>query len=366
MNEIDQMLNDSAVRFFSDLCSREVLDQVEHGAWLQQPWQDMQAMGLTSAAVMETDDHDGKLGLKSLGLLARQAGRFNLPLPLSETFMAHRALRAAGIHVDEDMPIGMSTLCGTGALTAQRVDDGYLVEGHVGRVAWGRHCPWTLAAGRMEGKSFLALLPAATRIQPGVNLAGEPRDNLYYEKTRIDAAHLLVLETDDLLQQIISEGALFRSMQLTGAMQRALEMTIDYAREREQFGRPISKFQAIQHQIAELAAQTASATAAADAAAHASSHGAARLEIAMAKIRCSEAATVAYRIAHQVHGAMGFTHEHSLHLTTRRLMSWRDEFGSDEYWAQWLGTALSTMEAGSLWSFITEPAEALTQGATHD
>ncbi|MCC2594857.1 hypothetical protein LKR43_00715 [Pusillimonas sp. MFBS29] len=363
MNEIDQMLNDSAIRFFTDLCTRDVLDEVERGVWLQEPWQDMQAMGLTSAAVMDTDDIDGNLGLKSLGLLARQAGRFNLPLPLVETFMAHRALRTAGIPVDEDMPIGMSTLCSTSTLTAQQDGDGYIVDGKAGRVAWGRHCPWILATGSKEGKLFLALLPAATRVQPGVNLAGEPRDTLHYENVRIDGAHLRVLETDELLDQIICEGALFRCMQLTGAMQRALEMTIEYAREREQFGRPIAKFQAIQHQIAEQAAQTASATAAADAAAHASRVGPARLEIAMAKIRCSEAATVVYRVAHQVHGAMGFTHEHNLHLTTRRLMSWRDEFGSDDYWAQWLGATLSGMEEGSIWPFITDPAEALNQGA---
>src|SRR3546814_14546534 len=102
-------------------------------------------------------------------------------------------------------------------------------------------------------------------------------------------------------------------------------------------------------QISDQAGQTASATAAADAATHASAQRAARVQVAMAKTRTSEAATLSCAIAHQVHGAMGFTHEHSLHLSSRRLLAWRDEFGSDSYWANWLGTAIPRITGASLW-----------------
>src|SRR5690606_8762321 len=108
---------------------------------------------------------------------------------------------------------------------------------------------------------------------------------------------------------LVWEGALLRSQQMAGAMQRVLDMTITYALEREQFGRAIAKFQAIQQQIAEQAGQTASVAAAAEAATLlASSHSPAPAPIAMAKIRASESAGQVCAIAHQVHGAMGFTH----------------------------------------------------------
>src|SRR3546814_20288273 len=87
------MLNDAAVRFFTDLCSREVLDQVEAGKWLPEPWSEMRDLGLVGAAVMPLDEGVDGLPLKSLCTLARQVGRFNLPMPLVETFIAQRALR---------------------------------------------------------------------------------------------------------------------------------------------------------------------------------------------------------------------------------------------------------------------------------
>ena len=90
-----------------------------------------------------------------------------------------------------------------------------------------------------------------------------------------------------------------------------------YAGERVQFGRPIGRFQAVQQQLALAAAEVAAASAAAEAAARAADADgvlAAELPIAMAKARTSEAAGAVARIAHQVHGAIGFTREHDLRL----------------------------------------------------
>ncbi len=356
MNELDQMLNDSAVRFFTDLCTREILDSVEQGNWLPGAWADLREMGLVSAAVMEVEPDVHGLALTSLCTLARQIGRFNVPLPIVETYIAQRLLTQAGIPFDEAEPLSLSTFSLCAPVTLRETQGGYIANGIVRRVPWGRHVAGVVAAIQVGGKDGVALLPRGNIEARNANLAGEPRDTHAYQDTFIPASNVSFTDAGGILARLPLEGALFRSAQITGALQKVLEMTIAYAKDRQQFGRPIAKFQAIQHQIAELAAQVASATAAADAAVHANAGGLAATEIAFAKIRASEAATLACAIAHQVHGAMGFTHEHALHLSTRRLLSWRDEFGSDSHWAEWVGNRLEKLDGASLWRYITSPS----------
>lgn len=365
MNDIDQMLNDSALRYFSDMCTREVLNKVEQGQWLPDAWHGMQEIGLVSAASMETEPGQIGLPLQSLNMLARLAGRFSVPMPIVETYLAQRALTRHGIAFDENQPLGVSTLTVDTAITlTPAANGGYIVNGRLSRVAWGRHASGIVVSARLNNKNCIVLLPAAKTLHKQENLAGEPRDTLIYEQVVIAQECVAFINHASEANQLTYEGALFRCMQITGALQKALEMTLEYAKEREQFGRPIAKFQAIQHQIAEMAAQVASATAAADAAAHLSAIHPNPEAIAMAKIRCSEAATLGGAIAHQVHGAMGFTHEHNLHLNTRRLLSWRDEFGSDSHWANWLGQRIQSLSADELWTFVTSLPSSNTPPAT--
>jgi alkylation response protein AidB-like acyl-CoA dehydrogenase len=146
-----------------------------------------------------------------------------------------------------------------------------------------------------------------------------------------------------------------RAAQMGGAMEAALEYATQYANDRVQFGRPIGKFQAIQHQIALLAEEAAAAQMAVDSAASrfAERRPDAELAAAAAKIRAGEAAGKITEIAHQVHGAIGFTEEHTLHYLTRRLWSWRDEFGNETYWAGVLGRHIVDAGAAGLWPLIT-------------
>jgi acyl-CoA dehydrogenase len=128
-------------------------------------------------------------------------------------------------------------------------------------------------------------------------------------------------------------------------------MTTDYANGRIQFGKPIGRYQAVQHLLAVLATQVAAAGAAADIAAS-SFQEASMLAIASAKLRVGEAAGICAAIAHQVHGAMGYTEEHRLNFFTKRLWSWRDEFGSEASWGRYLGRYAIAAGAEALWPFI--------------
>jgi acyl-CoA dehydrogenase len=144
---------------------------------------------------------------------------------------------------------------------------------------------------------------------------------------------------------------------MAGALQAILDLSVAYANERVAFEKPIGKFQAIQHSLAKLAGETAAALAAASSAAdaiHSTAHfdEAVFLEVASAKIRVGEAVTAGAAIAHQVHGAIGFSQEHVLHRYTQRLWAWRDDFGSESYWALRLGQLVARNGADALWPML--------------
>lgn len=153
-------------------------------------------------------------------------------------------------------------------------------------------------------------------------------------------------------------GALCHAAMMTGAMEWALEQAIQYANDRVQFGKPIGKNQALQQALAQAAGDVASARMASRMAARDF-----RLDdptfaervafgVAVAKVRCGEAASRVAAVSHQVLGAIGFTREHSLHYATRRLWSWREAYGADAWWAQRLGETAIRARSNSFWPAI--------------
>jgi acyl-CoA dehydrogenase len=196
----------------------------------------------------------------------------------------------------------------------------------------------------------VAVVPRhAATVREAENLAGEPRDDVSFPTIELADAAVRAAPSGIDADALACRAALARSLLLAGALERVLAMTVHQAREREQFGRPIGRFQAIQQDVARMAAAVAAARAAADAAVERPDP----LTIAVAKIQTGEAATVAATIAHQIHGAIGFTDEHALHHHTRRLWAWRDEDGSETFWAQRLGEAVAAAGATNLWPLLT-------------
>ncbi len=181
-------------------------------------------------------------------------------------------------------------------------------------------------------------------VTEGVNMAGEARDRVVVEAVE-------ALPTDEPVFALL---ALARVAASTGALERVLELGLRYAGEREQFGRPIARFQAIQQMLA-AAAETAAAVRATDAAIDAIGNERFELEVAAAKSRVGEATGSVVEAIHQVHGAIGFTYEHELHHFTRRLWAWREEYGGEVYWQRKLGTAIAKLGADAAWDFIATP-----------
>jgi acyl-CoA dehydrogenase len=130
-------------------------------------------------------------------------------------------------------------------------------------------------------------------------------------------------------------GATIRSAQICGAFETVLEMTVAFVQEREQFGRTLSKFQAIQVHLATMASEVAAASAATEVAiARTRRDGPADFRsAAVAKARASEAVGIVAALAHQCHGAIGYAQEFKLGAYTRRLWQWREDFGNEAAWS---------------------------------
>ncbi|TNF86208.1 MAG: acyl-CoA dehydrogenase [Gammaproteobacteria bacterium] len=310
-----QMLLDTAEKMFADHCDKALLDQAEQGQFPDSLLGLIREGGFQQLAMPSSG-----VDLADALAVLRVAGLYALPLPLAEMLLANRWLG----NDERLVSIGSGDKSGAD------------------NVPWGRAMDAVIALSPNGEAHLLTELS----VEEGVNLAGEPRDSV-----RAGAAEPLSIEEDagNLL-------ALTRAILMAGGLERALALSLDYVSEREQFGRPISKFQAIQHHMAVMAAETAASIRAADAGLAALGSDRQLEEVAAAKARIGEAVGVVAELAHQVHGAMGYTHEHQLHHTTRRLWAWRDEYGTEQIWQQQLGSALArrVAEAGgdALWDFI--------------
>jgi acyl-CoA dehydrogenase len=335
---LDTILYDSAMRLFGDLVTPQVLAEAEAGIWPDALWRAVEEAGYPDVLA------EGAAGMVEAATILRAAGHHAAPIPLPETMLARWLCRGCAV----DAPAG--------ALTIGPVEPGDRLEFAEGAVSGNAgYIPWGCAAAALlltAGNTLLVIEQRAAMLTPGRNLAGEPRDHLDTVGPGGRSAPLPDAIDRSLVQRF---GALFRAAQMSGAMEAALTLSIRYANDRVQFGRPIAKFQAIQQQLALLAEQTAAASVAVESAATAvaGARPSAALAIAAAKIRAGEAAGKVAEIAHQVHGALGFTHEHSLHRLTRRLWSWRDEFGSESHWSLALGKEVMAAGADALWPTIT-------------
>lgn len=340
---IGDMLRETAGRLFQAHCDTATQRNAGQGTWPAALWAAVEDSGLHRALVPEEAGGFGVPVADALSLL-KVVGARAVPIPLAETMLASWLLAGAGLDIP-DGPLTAGPVRDGESVVLTPVDGGWHVSGTLTRIAWARdvNCLVVIADSRIAlvGKN-------AWSIETGENIAREPRDTV-----RLDGMAIAVGATKTTAAELIAVGAAMRTQQIAGALTRLTEMTTQYAQDRVQFGRPIGKFQAVQQNLAVMAGQTAAAVAAADLSAEAVANGVRIVPIAAGKARAGEAAGIAAAIAHQVHGAIGFTFEHNLHFLTRRLWSWRDEFGKDASWNRLLGRHMAQAGADNLWAEIT-------------
>ena len=314
-------------------------------------WKTCEQTGLARMTLPEAAGGSGGT-LADAAALLEAAGAHAARVPLAETdllggWLAH----AAGCELPDGPLVAVTgELVGDGGGTGIAAGD--TVSGTLARVPWGRAVSAVVV---LAGSRVVVLAPTDLTVQEGANVAEEPRDTLVAS----GVAPLAVGEAPaGAAAELALRAALGRSLLLAGAARGALARSIGYAGERVQFGRPIAKFQAVQQQLAEAGSEVAAAAApsappAPTAADRRFDHDPTAFAIAAAKSRCGASATSVARIAHQVHGAIGFTREHDLRLTTTRLWAWRDEDGNDSHWNGVVGARALDAGPDGLWPLVT-------------
>ena len=348
MTQMENIIAEVTRRIFRDLGDPQTLNGAADGRWRTPLWRALEESALTKAWVPEPLDGAGARIADGFEIL-RIAGGFAVALPLAETLLAGWLLSRAGLRV----PRGMLSVAPVRAGEGLELGDDGRLSGFAASVPFARDVEHLAVVARRGKKAVIALVARAhCTLQPGSSIAGEPRDDVTLENVvPVSSAGAPPEFRDDALMLM---GAAVRAAQMSGALQSILDRSVAYAKERVAFGRPIGGFQAIQHNLARLAGESAAALAAAGSAADAIDSArafdeAVFLEIASAKIRVGEAAETAAAIAHQVHGAIGYSSEHVLHRYTTRLWAWRDDFGGESAWAVRLGAAMAQRGAEALW-----------------
>ncbi|MGY1824278.1 acyl-CoA dehydrogenase family protein [Geodermatophilus sp. SYSU D00079] len=325
--------------------------------WDAALWTDLADAGLTGVGLPEEAGGSGGEVADAVAVVRTlAAGAAAVPVA-EQLLVAGPALLAVGL--DLPAPEEPLTIATGGVVHAEPVDDGdgpgrWTLTGTTTDVAWSgvaRHVAVLAAAPAGIEGAVLALVDAeGLATSEAANLAGEPRGSLVLGGAPASGALL----TPARAAEVRARFALARAVQLSAALERVLDMTVRYAGEREQFGRPIARFQAVQMELAEMAGEVTAVTALTDAAVQALARGQdVVLAAAAAKVRAGAAVEVVARLAHQVHGAIGFTQEHALHHLTRRLWSWRDEAGSELTWSTVLGVGLLADGPEGLWPALT-------------
>lgn len=349
MSETAAILARMVDGMFADHVDQKLLHAAEQDCWAKDLWTLAEAQGLTMVLVPEDQGGIGAT-FQDAFVIVRACGQHRAPLPLPETIAAAWLLTSAGLEV----PAGPLSLSGAGPrdqLRLERGASGWRLSGSAHRVPWGRLANAVVLPVTYDDTIMIVRAPGAgCVVEPGANLAGEFRDTLVYREHPVDVAPW---QHDWLRDPVAVIGAMMRSGQMAGALSDVLGRSVTYANDRSQFGRPIGKQQAVQQNLALLAGEAAAVEVAAEAAFHAGDRRNAEFLTAVAKIRSGIAVSQAVGIAHQVHGAIGFTLEHPLHWSTRRLMSWRTEFGSDRHWAVILGRHTLELGSSGFWPQVT-------------
>jgi len=350
--DLSAIVLEQADRLFRGEVTKERMAEADRGTWPSAIWSVVQQAGLPLALVAEQYGGVGLPPADALHLI-RRAGYHTLPVPLAETMIA-AALWAEASGEAVAGTLSLAPVGATEVISIERASGGYTLHGTAQRIPWATQVDNLLICARdAEGHAWLVLLPHASlpTATRRTNLANEPRETLALDGIEVREAAVRAAPVS-CAGGFLLFGAAIRAQQMVGAMERCLDYALAYAMEREQFGRPIGRFQAIQHMLADAAGQYAAAAAAAEVAGEAYGTDDFAFATAVAKARVGEATGKVAEVCHQVHGAMGFTQEHPLHFATRRLWSWRDEFGHETFWQERIGRMVCSAGGEALWPML--------------
>ncbi|WP_309969415.1 acyl-CoA dehydrogenase [Variovorax guangxiensis] len=310
--------------------------------------------------LLSPEEHGGAgIGWSDAFPLFWGIGYYRVPLPIAETVIANFILNSAGIDAGTTEPIAFADEVAAAKLVVRDSPEGVVLKGAVARVHWARAAEKVLVALPDGRLGLWKLNSPAISILERTDVTKLPSDTVVFEDAAADVVFDCPFANVEL--PLRHFGAIARSAMMVGAAEFALEESVQYALDRVQFGKPIGKNQALQQQLAHMAGQIAVARHAATLAflhvpswsdSHASGDA---ISAACAKVLAGEAADVSTTVAHQVHGALGFTYEHILNFATRRLWAWREDHGTASWWARRIGGTVARQGGDAFWPAMTDP-----------
>ncbi|GAB2715819.1 acyl-CoA dehydrogenase family protein [Comamonas sediminis] len=329
---MDHLINEALRDLLSGQCMPAVVRAIESEAAASAGaspaaaalWQQIEDTGFADLLLPEAAGGAG-LALRDAFGVWDVLGQHAMPLPLADTMLARAWLATAGV----PLPQGAIALAPQLAVAAGGV--------RAAGVRGARVAQWVLG---QQGTDLLLLPVAAAQASASIFVLDA---DLHWPEAALASA----TRVPAFASLLVAQAGLVSAL-LAGSLLTVLESSLNFANERQQFGRPIGKFQAIQHELAVMAEHVSAARMAAQIACEADGVVADPLKVAVGKARSSEAAVEVASLAHSVHGAIGFTTEFDLQLYTRRLHLWRQTAGSESYWQLQAGQALLAADGMAL------------------
>ncbi len=308
------------------------------------------AMAEQGWVALELPEERGGLGLTTVevAVLLEEVGRHVAPAPYLSTVLALGALLRAGQDVLVDRLAGGEIGCAwwTAPGRARLEATGERLTGRTGPVPWAPSAAVAVVVARDgDGDALYAV---------DLDAVGRPAREPAMDLTRelgwldLDAVPAVRLGGADAVDALLDRGATFTAAEMLGSASRALDLAVEYAKDRVQFGRPIGSFQAVKHRCADMLVDVEGMRSTAYWAAWCIGNDAdGSVAASTAKIWCSDASKRVMASALQVHGGIGFTWEHDLHFFLKRAQLDQVSFGDAASHRQRLATLLRPrVEAG--------------------
>lgn len=352
MSDLGKLLSNSLALPLEKFNATHKRSQASGEEWSSTLWREVADLGLPLALISEENDGVG-CDAEDVFEILRTSSHFAPPIPLAEPILAGWLMQSP-IPAENSNVATVAEVSPDSQLAVDLRHDSVRISGELARVHWGRHARAVVCCVGVDDREIIVALPTMTaRVTEGYNIAGEPVDQLRFQPVELPLSQCRIENSGRWRKALQRFGALCRCAQMVGAMETVLNLTLNYAGERHQFGRPIKKFQVIQHYLAVMSAEVAAAKMAAQVAFASERPWENLFRVAAAKSRVSEAVLQITSNAHQIHGAMGFAAEYELHLFTKRLWAWRDEFGSEMEWNERLGRMITERKQPNLWAMLT-------------
>ena len=362
LSEEQEMLRKTARDFLTEKCSKKFVKQMEESetGYSGELWQKMVELGWIGLA-FPGKYGGGDMSCLDLAVLLEEMGRACLPGPFFSTVVLG-GLPILDFGTEEQkqeyLPqlirgekIFTLALTEPGyhnydacSVTAEAVHDNgdYVVSGTKLFVPDAHIADYLLCVARTEPKDGINIFLVDAkdpRIRYAVlkTMAGDKLCEVVFDQVRVPETNVLgrLNQGWDAVQKTMERAAVGKCCEILGNIQRVMEMTVDYAKERKQFGRPIGSFQVIQHYCADMATDVDSARFCTYQAAWMLSEGLpCTKEAAVAKAWVSQASQRIFALAHQIHGAIGVTVEHDLHHHTRRAKAAELAFGDADFYRE--------------------------------